>query len=102
MRLKLKDMEQKPIYIPQDFETCTHVFLRNDAVLKPLQQPYSGPYVVIKRNDKTFTIKINNSEKVVSADRVKPAKILTNNDVESSGNINNFTCFCKNSSILED
>lgn len=68
------------VYIPQDIASCTHVFLRNDAVLKPLQRPYNGPYFVIRRNDKTFTIKINNTEKVVSIDRVKPARILSNTD----------------------
>lgn len=75
---EVKRHGRKPIYIPQELATCTHVFLRNDAVLKPLQQPYTGPYRVIRRTDKTFTIKINNSEKVVSTDRVKPAKMLTN------------------------
>lgn len=60
---EIKRHGTKPIYIPQDLATCTHVFLRNDAVLKPLQQPYTGPFAVIKRNDKTFTIKVNNSEK---------------------------------------
>lgn len=66
------------VYIPQDLSTCTHVFLRNDAVSKPLQQPYNGPYPVISRSGKTFTIKIRNTERVVSADRIKPARILLN------------------------
>lgn len=65
-----------PVYIPQDITSCTHIFLRNDSVMKPLQRSYSGPYPVISRNEKTFTIRINNNEKVVSIDRVKPARIL--------------------------
>ena len=39
--------------------TATHVFIRHDAVRKPLQPPYDGPYPVIKGTDKHFTIDIN-------------------------------------------
>ena len=34
---------QKPFVHP-DLHSSSHVFLRNDAVQRPLQQPYSGPY----------------------------------------------------------
>jgi cleavage and polyadenylation specificity factor subunit 1 len=33
----------------KDLYTCSHVFLRTDAVKSPLQPQYSGPYEVIKR-----------------------------------------------------
>ena len=36
-----------------------HVFIRHDAVRKPLQPPYDGPYPVIKCKEKYFGIDIN-------------------------------------------
>ena len=50
-----------------------HVFTRHDAVCKPLQSPYDGPYRILKRTDKHFTIAINNRNDTVSIDRLKPA-----------------------------
>ena len=57
--------------------TTTHVFIRHDAVRKPLQPPYDGPYRVIKRTDKHFTIDINGRNDTVSIDRFKPAHLDT-------------------------
>lgn len=69
------------VFVHPKLEDCTHVFLRDDQVRKPLQPPYLGPYPVIKRNSKTFEITINNKKRIVSADRVKPAYYVspTNN-----------------------
>ncbi len=55
--------------------TCTHVFIRHDAVRKPLQPPYYGPYPVVKRSDKHYTIDINGRRDTVSLDRLKPAHL---------------------------
>ena len=44
------------------------VFVRHDAVRKPLQPPYDGPYCVLKRSDKHFTITRNGQQTVVSID----------------------------------
>ncbi len=60
--------------------TCTHVFVRHDAVKKPLQQPYDGPYEVLKRNDKFYTVDIKGRHDTVSLDRLKPAHIDTTTD----------------------
>ena len=38
--------------------------------------PYDGPYEVIKRGEKAFTIKVRSKETVVSIDRLKPAFTL--------------------------
>ena len=62
-------------YISKDLTRCTHVFVRYDGVQKPLQPPYNGPYKVIQRDDKTYTIEVNGQQKVVSLDRLKPAHI---------------------------
>lgn len=60
-------------FVSQDLRDCTHVFTRVDAVKKPLQSPYSGPYPVIRRLRKTITINRNGKPDTVSIDRVKPA-----------------------------
>ena len=52
-------------YVNNDLFTCTHVFVRHDAICKPLQQPYDGPFTVIKHTDKHFTIQRNNHDEVV-------------------------------------
>lgn len=62
-------------HVSNDLTDCTHVFVRHDAVRKPLQQPYDGPFKIIKRTDKHFTLQMNNREDVVSIDRLKPAYI---------------------------
>ncbi|VDL62095.1 unnamed protein product [Hymenolepis diminuta] len=62
-----------PIFIPTDLKTCSHVFLRYDAVRKPLQPIYDGPFQVLQRGEKTLTILQNGRESVISIDRVKPA-----------------------------
>ena len=49
------------------------MFVKHDAVLKPLWQPYDGPYKVLKCTDKHFTLQIKDREEVVSVDRLKPA-----------------------------
>lgn len=67
---------QHSVFIFKDLATCTHVFVRHDAVRVPLQPPYDGPYEVIARHEKYFTITRNRQRVVVSIDRLKPAYIL--------------------------
>jgi len=66
---------QRPPYVSPALSTCTHVFIRCDATRKPLQQPYSGPYKVLKREDKYFVVDINGRHDTVSMDRLKAAHI---------------------------
>jgi len=55
---------------------CSLVFLRVDAVKKPLQPPYEGPYEVLERiSDVVFKIKIQGEAVTVSTERLKPAFI---------------------------
>ncbi|XP_064461935.1 uncharacterized protein LOC135372176 [Ornithodoros turicata] len=61
------------VFLHPDLNTSTHVFLRHDAVRKPLSPHYNGPYRVLSRNSKTFTIDIAGQRQVVSLDRLKPA-----------------------------
>ena len=68
---------QRNDYVSDVLSSCTHVFIRHDAVRKPLQQPYDGPYKVLKRADKNYTIDINGRQNTVSLDRLKPAHCET-------------------------
>ncbi|PZC81836.1 hypothetical protein B5X24_HaOG211849 [Helicoverpa armigera] len=61
-----------PLFPSRRSWTC-HVLLRDDAVRKPPQQPYRGPYEVIERNDKYFTIQLPGRSSTISIDRLKPA-----------------------------
>ena len=63
-------------FVSQELSSCTHVFLRVDTIRKSLQAPYEGPYEVIRRTRKNFTINRNGTTTNVSIDRVKPAYIL--------------------------
>ena len=86
----LSDLAAKPtrqykrnnVFVHPDLEDCTHIFLRDDQVRRPLQPPYLGPYPVITRTNKTYEVTINNKKRIVSADRVKPAFYVspTNDD----------------------
>ena len=62
-------------HVSDALSSCTHVFLRVDKVRKPLQPPYNGPYLVVARTDKPFTIEINGRKATVSLDRLKPAHL---------------------------
>ncbi|KAJ6647628.1 hypothetical protein Bhyg_02851 [Pseudolycoriella hygida] len=59
-------------------ETCTHVFMRSGGVVKAFQATYTGPFEVISKHKKFFTIKVQGKIKQVSIDRLKP--MFTGND----------------------
>jgi cleavage and polyadenylation specificity factor subunit 1 len=67
---------QKP-FVFQELSTCSHILLRDDSLRRPLQPTFTGPYLVLKRDPKRFTISINGKEVCVSIDRVKPAFLPT-------------------------
>jgi len=63
----------RPAYVPKDLQSCKRVFVRRDGIRRPLQPPYDGPYDVLHRDSKFFTVRINGSPNNVSIDRLKPA-----------------------------
>ncbi|GFQ93956.1 transposon Ty3-I Gag-Pol polyprotein [Trichonephila clavata] len=63
----------KKVFVHPGLKTCSHVFVRHDAVKKPLQTPYDGPYLVLKRTEKMFTIEKNGKHSTINIDRLKPA-----------------------------
>eukprot|EP00731_Ephydatia_muelleri_P009638 Em0005g224a len=46
-----------------------------DAIQPPLQQPYDGPFKVLHRTDKHFTLDINGRKEVITIDRLKSAHV---------------------------
>lgn len=74
--------------IPKTFEskalsTSTHVFLRNDSIRPSLSHPYDGPYKVLRRTDKFYTVLIGERSSNISVDRLKPA-FTVNEDLSSA------------------
>lgn len=67
----------RTVFIHKDLKDCTHVFLRVDKVKKSLQPPYEGPFKVIAKTDKYFSVSIRNRIVNVSIDRLKPAYLLS-------------------------
>ncbi|CAE1299709.1 unnamed protein product [Acanthosepion pharaonis] len=74
-RIKYAPTRQQPTdsYIPQHLRDCEFVFVRNDAVRRPLTPAYQGPFQVLRRTDKHLTIKRANTTDTVANDRTKPA-----------------------------
>ena len=64
------------VFVHKDLKNSTHVFLRQDAIRRPLQPPYSGPFKVLSRADKTFKIEVRGRPVTVSIDRLKPSYSL--------------------------
>ncbi|CAH8462440.1 unnamed protein product [Dicrocoelium dendriticum] len=60
-------------HIPPELSTCTHVFIRTDRLKQPLQPPYEGPFPVLSRQEKYFTILWRGKPDTISIDRLKPA-----------------------------
>lgn len=74
----------KPRYfVHPALEKCTHVFVRKDIVKSSLTRPYDGPFKIIKKSSKHFTLSINGRDSVISIDRLKPAfNCISENDSE--------------------
>ena len=66
----------KKLFVFKDLVMSSHVFIRNDGIKRPMEQPYSGPYRVMCRSDKWFTVRVSGRDKTVSIDRLKPAFVL--------------------------
>ncbi|XP_049272654.1 uncharacterized protein LOC125758921 [Rhipicephalus sanguineus] len=73
----------RPVHVPSDLSSCSHVFVKHDALQRPLQPPYDGPFKVVKRGEKHITIDRGGRHDVVSLDCVKPAHVDNNSEVRA-------------------
>ena len=60
-------------YAPPELQNCKFVFVRHDAHRTPLQCTYDGPFRVVNRSVKFFTLDLHGKLDTVSVDRFKPA-----------------------------
>ena len=58
-----RSQQRQRTYIPNTLASSTHAFVRCDAVRKSLQQPYNGPFKIINRSDKHYTLLVNGKKK---------------------------------------
>ena len=67
-----------PSRVDRALSTASHIFLRVDAVRRPLVPPYEGPFAVVSRNnsEKSYVILKNGKNITVTVDRLKPAHSL--------------------------
>ena len=76
---------QNNTYLSNYLSNCTHVFVRNDKMKKPLQPPYNGPFnycKVIKCDNKYFTLQFQDSIDTVPLDKLK--SVHTDNSATST------------------
>ncbi|GFS12592.1 retrotransposable element Tf2 155 kDa protein type 3 [Elysia marginata] len=62
-------------YVPSTLATAKYVYLRKDSHKHPLQRPYDGPFRVVSKSDKYFTLEIKGRPETVSIDRLKTAYV---------------------------
>jgi hypothetical protein len=62
-------------FVHKDLRDCAHVFLCQDATRRALEPPYTGPYQVLSRREKTLQLLERGKPVTVSTDWVKPAYV---------------------------
>ncbi|KAL1446948.1 hypothetical protein WDU94_003629 [Cyamophila willieti] len=80
----VQNHSKKSVFIHPELNNATHVFVRVDAVKKPLQPTYDGPFRVLRRNPKFFELECLDGKKVISIDRLKPAFLLESQHDDST------------------
>ncbi|BES94567.1 multicellular organismal development [Nesidiocoris tenuis] len=72
--------QKQTVFVHKDLDTCSHAFVRIDRLKKSLEPPYNGPFKILERHEKYFTLLIENMETNVSKDRLKPAYLFVEPD----------------------
>ena len=67
--------QKKSIFLPKTLNDCTHVFIKDDPIHPNLCPAYSGPYLVIDRNNDVFKVIKRGKLISVGINNVKPGFI---------------------------
>lgn len=86
-RLQFAPSMTVQIYITKDLYKCDYVFIRNDCK-KPLTVCNNGPYFVIDRTYKFFTVLRNGKKETVAVNRLNPANVDASNSTSSASQQN--------------
>jgi hypothetical protein len=57
---------------PAHLARAEYMYVPVGGQQKPLAAPYAGPYLVVSKGAKTFTIQVGQRQEIVSVDRLKP------------------------------
>jgi len=64
-------------YVEKSLQNCSHVFIRNDGARSSFDRPYRGPFKVLNKGNKFFTVDMITRRDVVSVDRLRAAHLFT-------------------------
>lgn len=64
------------VFIQPELKNCTYVFVRNDAVRTPFHPTFDGPFEVLNKYEKYFTIRIKQRTANISIDKLKAAFMM--------------------------
>ena len=70
-----------PVSLPNSLTSAEYVFVLRGGIKGALQTPYEGPFRVLNKQDKTFTLDWNGRPETVSVDRLKAAHVDSTQDI---------------------
>jgi hypothetical protein len=87
----IEHKNKSSVFIHPELKHSKFAFVRCDRVKTPLQSSYEGPYLILEKQDKFFKLRINNNDKNISIDRLKPAYIQNEDVTKTHKNPTNST-----------
>ncbi|KFM75845.1 hypothetical protein X975_12526, partial [Stegodyphus mimosarum] len=85
--VKMQSAPQQKVFVHKDLDSCIQVFIRVDRIKKPLEPAYEGPFPVLDRQEKYFSLSIKGKPVKISVDRLKPAYTLNTETVPADSNL---------------
>ena len=71
---------QTSAFLQKELYNCTHVFVRDLTHKHPIQPPYKGPYKILQRQEKFFTLQMQDKQENITINRLKPAIVDTTHE----------------------